>query len=120
MNDNMKPEINNVTRLWGSFDQFARNAPCTVSLMYVEPGKHLSIQSHSMRDELWIVIDDNALVQLGENESVFHQNDRVWIPAGTKHCLTNPGAEPIRVLEVAFGTWEQEDIVRYTKQGDII
>ena len=61
-----KPEVKLVTRPWGSFKQFANNQDCTVSLMTVLPGQRLSLQSHTGRAELWIVLDDGAIVQVGD------------------------------------------------------
>ncbi|HXO75337.1 MAG TPA: hypothetical protein VN824_08890, partial [Puia sp.] len=61
-----KPEVAFVTRPWGTFKQFANNQDCTVSLMSVLPGRRLSLQSHTGRAELWIVIDDGAQVQVGD------------------------------------------------------
>jgi mannose-1-phosphate guanylyltransferase/mannose-6-phosphate isomerase len=81
--------------------------------MTVLPGQRLSLQSHTGRAELWIVIDDGALVQTGERERVCAAGDEIWIPANEKHRLSCSGAKPVRVLEVAFGNWQQDDIRRY-------
>ena len=108
-----KPDIKQVERPWGSFKQYANNCDCTVSLMTVEPGQRLSLQSHTGRAELWIVIDDGAVVQVGGQERVYKAGDEIWIPANEKHRLSCAGAKPVRVLEVAFGNWQQEDIMRY-------
>ncbi len=108
-----KPGVSLVTRPWGSFKQFAHNRECTVSLMTVLPGQRLSLQSHTGRAELWIVIDDGAVVQVGETERDCQAGDEVWIPANEKHRLSCRGDKPVRVLEVAFGNWQQNDIRRY-------
>jgi len=108
-----KPAIGLVERPWGSFKQFAFNRDCTVSLMTVLPGQRLSLQSHTGRAELWIVIDDGATVQVGETEGEYRAGDEIWIPANAKHRLSCQGDKPVRVLEVAFGNWQQEDIKRY-------
>ncbi len=102
-----------VERPWGSFKQFANNRDCTVSLMTVLPGQRLSLQSHTGRAELWIVIDDGAVVQVGEDERECKAGDEIWIPANEKHRLSCRGDRPVRVLEVAFGNWQQDDITRY-------
>jgi mannose-1-phosphate guanylyltransferase/mannose-6-phosphate isomerase len=81
--------------------------------MTVLPGQRLSLQSHTGRAELWIVIDDGALVQVGEDIRAYKAGDEIWIPANERHRLGCAGAKPIRVLEVAFGNWQQEDIERY-------
>lgn len=108
-----KPEPGYVERPWGSFKQYAHNRDCTVSLMTVLPGQRLSLQSHSGRAELWIVIDDGAVVQVGEEERVCRAGDEIWIRANEKHRLSCTGQSSVRVLEVAFGNWQQEDITRY-------
>jgi mannose-6-phosphate isomerase len=108
-----KPEVILVKRPWGSFKQYANNCDCTVSLMLVLPGQRLSLQSHTGRAELWIVIDDGALVQVGDSEREYKAGDEIWITANEKHRLSCRGDKPVRVLEVAFGNWQQDDIQRY-------
>lgn len=108
-----KPEIKFIERPWGSFKQFANNKDCTVSLMTVFPGQRLSLQSHTCRAELWIVIDDGAYVQVGDITKTYNAGDEIWIEANKKHRLSCNTNTPIRVLEIAFGNWQQDDIKRY-------
>ncbi|MGA2247784.1 MAG: phosphomannose isomerase type II C-terminal cupin domain [Verrucomicrobiota bacterium] len=108
-----KPPVGFVKRPWGSFKQFANNTECTVSLMTVLPGQQLSLQSHKGRAELWVVIDDGAVVQVGEDRRSCQAGDEIWIPANEKHRLSCLGGKSVRVLEVAFGNWQQDDIIRY-------
>lgn len=109
----VKPNVKLIHRPWGSFKQFANNEPCTVSLMTVLPGERLSLQSHTGRAEMWIVIDDNATINVGDVVKTYQAGDEIWIPVNEKHRLSNQGTKVIRVLEVAFGNWQQEDIKRY-------
>lgn len=108
-----KPKVDFIERPWGNFKQFAFNQDCTVSLMTVTPGQRLSLQSHTGRAELWIVLDDGARVQVGESISEHKAGDEIWIPANEKHRLSCAAKTPVRVLEVAFGNWQQADITRY-------
>jgi len=108
-----KPAVAVVSRPWGSFSQFANNEDCTVSLMTVLPGQRLSLQSHTGRAELWIVIDDGANIQVGDHTGVYNAGDEIWIPVNERHRLGNAGDKPVRVLEIAFGNWQQDDIQRY-------
>ncbi len=107
-----KPPISLVERPWGAFSQYAFNQEVTVSLMTVRPGMRLSLQSHTSRSELWIILDDGCEVQVGDETLHPSANDEVWIPANTRHRLTSKGPT-VRVLEVAFGNWQQADITRY-------
>lgn len=109
-----KPHVKFVERPWGSFKQYAHNQEVTVSLMTVLPGQRLSLQSHTGRAELWIVLDEGAVVQVGEESRSCACGEELWIGANEKHRLScPPGHAPVRVLEVAFGNWQQDDIQRY-------
>ena len=107
-----QPPVELVTRPWGSFKQYAFNQEVTVSLMTVQPGQRLSLQAHTGRAELWIVLDAGAEVQVGADILHPEAGAEIWIPANTRHRLGSLGG-PVRVLEVAFGNWQQADITRY-------
>ena len=107
-----KPRVKQVQRPWGSFKQFAHNENVTVSLMEVKPGERLSLQSHTRRAELWIVMDDGAIVETSAGTFPAKQGDEFWIKAGERHRLSSKETI-VRVLEVAFGDWNQDDITRY-------
>lgn len=107
-----QPEVELVERPWGSFRQYAHNREVTVSLMTVKPDQRLSLQSHTGRAELWIVLDDGAEVQIGHQLLYPSTGDELWIPAEAQHRLTSTGPQ-VRVLEVAFGNWQQADITRF-------
>ena len=106
------PVVAQVTRPWGSFRQYANNEAVTVSLMTVLPNQRLSLQSHTARAELWIVLDEGAIVQVNDEILHPHAGDEIWIPANARHRLSSAGPA-VRVLEVAFGNWQQDDITRY-------
>jgi mannose-6-phosphate isomerase len=108
-----QPDVAEVHRPWGSFEQYAHNREVTVSLMTVEPGKRLSMQSHTGRAELWIVLDEGAVIEV--NDVVYDHpavGEKIWIPVNSRHRLSST-QKSVRVLEVAFGNWQQEDITRY-------
>ncbi|MBK9714050.1 MAG: phosphomannose isomerase type II C-terminal cupin domain [Kouleothrix sp.] len=107
-----QPPVDYVERPWGSFKQYANNQEVTVSLMEVLPGQRLSLQSHTGRAELWIVLDEGAVVQVGEELLYPQAGEEIWIPARAKHRLGSRAGR-VRVLEVAFGNWQQADITRY-------
>jgi len=108
-----RPRVSLVERPWGAFKQYAFNQDVTVSLMTVLPGQRLSLQSHTARAELWVVLDAGTSVQVGEETLTPQAGDEIWIPAGQKHRLSGIGDGPARVLEVAYGNWQQADITRY-------
>ncbi len=101
-----------IERPWGSFKQYAHNEPVTVSLMSVLPGQRLSLQRHERRAELWIVLDEGAAVQVNGDTLYPRAGEEIWIPRGAKHRLSSTGPA-VRVLEVAFGEWQQDDVMRF-------
>ncbi len=80
--------------------------------MTVRAEQRLSLQSHTGRAELWIVLDEGAVVEVGERVLYPSIGDEIWIPAGMRHRLASKEGS-VRVLEVAFGNWQQDDISRY-------
>ena len=99
-------------RPWGRFDQFATNECVTVKLIAVEPHQRLSLQRHGLRSELWIVIDGPVDVEISGECAQLTTGERAWIPALALHRLGNPTAHVVRVLEVAFGFFDEADIER--------
>jgi mannose-1-phosphate guanylyltransferase/mannose-6-phosphate isomerase len=106
------PDVKLVERPWGAFFQYAHNEEVTVSLMHMRPGERLSLQAHTGRAELWIALDPGAAVQIGEEVVYPQPGDQLWIPANTRHRLSSTGPA-VRVLEIAFGNWQQADIIRF-------
>ena len=50
---------------------------------------------------------------VGENVRMLHENESTYIPLGAAHRITNPGHIPLELIEVAVGSYlEEDDIVR--------
>ena len=92
------PSSIEVNKPWGRFEQYTHNLPSTVKIITVAPGGVLSRQYHDQRDVL----------------KVFHPEpgEKLFIPRGTVHRLSAAGEEPVRILEISFGLFDEEDIVR--------
>lgn len=101
-----------VERPWGRFQQFTTNEPVTVKTITVEPGRRLSLQTHGHRAEMWHVLDGTADVQVDDRAWTASVGDMVWVPPGAVHRLGNSGDRPVRILELAFGAFDEADIIR--------
>src|ERR671916_162221 len=97
---------------WGSFEQYTHNLTSTVKIITVAPGGRLSSQYHHHRDELWVVLDPGARVELGGEDLPPEPGEKLYIPRETVHRLSAEGGEPVRILEISFGEFEEDDIVR--------
>jgi mannose-6-phosphate isomerase len=99
-------------RPWGGFHQLVHDEQVTVKIITVQPGHRLSLQRHAERDELWQVLDVPMDVIVGEESWTAQVGERVLVRAGQLHRLGNSSARPGRVLEIAFGHFDEADIER--------
>ena len=110
--------ITGAERPWGGFEQFVHNEAVTVKIITVAPRQRLSLQRHTQRDELWQVIDGPADVEVEGHASSVDAGGRAWIPRGSTHRLGNSGTAAVRVLEIAFGHFDEDDIERLVDDYD--
>ncbi len=68
---------------------------------------------HHHRAEHWVVVSGTAKVTNGEKTFLVTENQSTYIPVGQIHCLENPGAIPLEMIEVQSGSdLGEDDIVR--------
>jgi mannose-6-phosphate isomerase len=107
----VNPQVMTEQRPWGLFERYSLNEPTTVKLIMVEANRRLSLQYHNNRDEFWKVIKGPVEVRIEDKTKVLETGDSILITRKTVHRL---GAldEPAIVLEIAYGQFDEEDIVR--------
>lgn len=98
-------------RPWGRFRRYTCDEPSTVKLITVEAGRPLSLQRHVHRDELWVVLDDGLVVQVGDEVHTAVAGEEFFIPRGTVHRVTGGDAAG-RFVEICFGDFDEDDIER--------
>ena len=99
-------------RPWGTFQQFVSNEQVTVKVITVEPGHRLSLQRHNHRGEMWQVLDGPIDITVDGRAWTAAAGEIVWVPRGSTHRIGNSGSQPGRLLEVAFGHFDEGDIER--------
>ena len=103
-----------VRRPWGSYVVLEQGDGYKVKRIIIEAGHRLSLQLHRHRSEHWVFVRGEASVVRGEESIKVGVNDRVYIPAGTKHRVANDGTESVEFIEVQHGDYlEEDDIVRF-------
>ncbi|HDP69952.1 MAG TPA: cupin domain-containing protein [Actinobacteria bacterium] len=100
-----------IKKPWGEFKQLALNQTCSVKLLTVNPGQETSLHYHNLRDDMWVILDDGISVQIGEKTYETRPGDEFVIPAEENHRIIS-STEKGRVLEIAFGYTNEEDINR--------
>lgn len=106
------PETLSSQRPWGHFEQYTLNEPSTVKVITVDPGCRLSKQRHEHRAERWQVLDGPVDVEVDGVSWSAATGEVVWVPLGGVHRMGNSGAAPVRILEIGYGTFDEDDIER--------
>src|SRR3981081_2155034 len=105
------PAVVTDQRPWGSFERFTLNEISTVKIIHVLPGQRLSLQRHQHRDELWVALDPGAVFEVAGRRIEPEVGERVMIRAGDTHRLSS-SRPAIRIMEIAFGHFDEDDIER--------
>lgn len=99
-------------RPWGKFEQFTHNEKTTVKIIEIHNGRRISLQSHHHREEWWIALDNGVITEINGEKRILNKGEHAFIPSGAKHRLTAVN-ETVRVLEIAFGHFDENDNTRY-------
>ena len=59
-----------------------------------------------------MVLDPGAQIEVGNQLLKPESQETAFIPRRTPHRLSAIGEEPVRILEISFGEFDEEDIVR--------
>jgi len=117
LESNNKSEANihkTIFRPWGNYSSISEGKNWQVKKIIVKPYQSLSLQMHKYRTEHWIVVSGKAKVQINDEEKIVIQNESTFIPANTKHRLSNTGEVDLVLIEVQSGSYlGEDDIVRF-------
>ncbi|WP_005031967.1 phosphomannose isomerase type II C-terminal cupin domain [Holophaga foetida] len=110
----LRPATSHTDKPWGGFSQYVLNTPCTVKILLCNPGQQLSLQKHAQRGELWVALDDGAVVELDGQVITPDRGAEIWIPTGATHRLSCPSSHPrpVRIMEISLGHFDENDIER--------
>lgn len=101
-----------VSRPWGYYEVLAEGAVFKVKRLMVKPGARLSLQMHQHRAEHWVVVSGCAEVVNDTQTIHLSVNQSTYIAQNTLHRLSNPGTEPLFVIEVQSGSYLGEDDIK--------
>lgn len=101
-----------IEKPWGKFEQFTHNEVTTVKIISVNANNLLSLQYHNHRTEFWRIISGHPLVTVGEVVKIAKPGDEFIIDKLQPHRLEAQN-DNVKVLEIAYGDFDEEDIIRY-------
>ena len=111
---NTLTENNFTTRPWGSFEVILKSEKYQVKRIVVSKKSKLSLQSHKMRDEHWVVVSGTGIADLDDDKITLKENEHIFIPRNTKHRMSNNTDEDLVFIEVQYGDYlGEDDIIRY-------
>ena len=107
-------EHQRASRPWGYYEVLAEGPTFKVKRLMVKPGAKLSLQMHQHRAEHWVVVAGEAEIVNDDQVMRLTVNQSTYIPQKTRHRLSNPGNEPLYVIEVQSGSYlGEDDIIRF-------
>ncbi len=115
-NNNIKEGIENkkILRPWGSYNSLVNENTWKVKLIEVKPKECLSLQLHKYRSEHWVVVQGIAEIEVDNKKFTLYPNQSTYIPVGSKHRLSNPGANILSIVEIQSGSYlGEDDIIRF-------
>lgn len=98
-------------RPWGGFERFTLNELSTVKILTIGSKKRSSLQYHRGRKEFWKVLEGNPKLTVGSRVVRAKPGDEFVIGRKTRHRI-EAGSKRVRMLEISFGKFDEEDVVR--------
>jgi len=83
-----------------------------VKVLRVDAGQMLSLQTHELRRERWIPVTPGLGAIIGDEEILLEVGTAYEVPAGVPHRLFSIGVFGGTVIELMYGTYDENDIVR--------
>ncbi len=109
-------------RPWGSYEVLSRSklvsavgasSDIVIKKITIESGKRVSYQSHNGRAEHWYVVSGSGVAVVDGVGREVREGDSVDVPLKTKHRIGSSGKESLVFIEIATGTVDEGDIIRY-------
>ena len=112
-----------IVRPWGYYTLVTHQDDYSVKLLYINPGEETSLQRHSKRHELVILLD--GTVSISDGERIFskdrsNRSSAYRVNAGQWHKFSVPldQDDPTVLLEIAYGELDPDDFERQFDKYD--
>lgn len=108
------PKLFHDSRPWGEEVWLTKDltvSPSMVKIISVKPGEALSLQTHKNREEYWVVVSGNGSAEIDGVLIALEKGASAFVAKGAKHRIRG-GTETLVFVELAFGEFDETDIVR--------
>jgi mannose-6-phosphate isomerase-like protein (cupin superfamily) len=86
-----------------------RNIPFSIALATVKPGQKTLKHIHETSTEFYYITRGTGTIQLNSKKENIEENTLIYIPAKTKHTVTNTGKEDLLILCICNPPYTHED-----------
>lgn len=107
----MHKEQRIVSKPWGGYMILKKCRGLWVKKLFIRKGQRLSLQSHELRSEIWVVISGTVDAQIGNSHRLVGPDEVIFIAPNLRHRLS--AITDACVMEMAQGRVLEHDIVRY-------
>ncbi len=96
---------------WGAFKLFTLNEKSTIKILTIKTNERISLQKHKKRTEFWKILSGEGIIVIDNKKYVAKKDKEFEIPNGALHQIIC-GKEELKVLEISFGFFDEDDIKR--------
>lgn len=100
-------------RPWGWYETVSESGGHKIKRIQVLAGQKISLQTHRLRSEHWVVVRGTARITLDDRVFDLMPGGHCDIAVGQVHRLANMTADAVEIVELQFGAnLAEDDIVR--------
>jgi mannose-6-phosphate isomerase-like protein (cupin superfamily) len=86
-----------------------RDIPFSIALATVKPGQKTLKHLHETSTEFYYITRGTGTIQLNTKKEPIEENTLIYIPAKTKHTVTNTGKEDLLLLCICIPPYTHQD-----------
>ena len=96
-------------RPWGQFTVLHEESAAAAASGYkvkevvLDGHGQMTFQYHPGRDETWVIVEGEALIQHDGDELRLSAGQSITVPRGTRHRLSNPSDKRLKLIEIGYG-----------------
>ncbi len=90
-------------------EKVPKDFPFSIALATVKPGKKTLKHIHEAAAEFYYITRGSGTIQLNSRKASVEENTLIFIPAKTKHSVTNTGKEDLLILCICNPPYSHED-----------
>ena len=98
-------------RPWGTYEVLLDKPDHKVKEIYLKPNHRFSLQYHEHREEHWVVVEGDGIVQVNEKEYPAYVRTH-WVILPTQKHRATAGPNGLIFIETQIGDCQEEDIIR--------